>query len=158
MARCGSPNTQATKSDESPPAGAITEFDVPTPDAAPHGITTGPDGALWFTEQFAGKIGRITTAGAITEFTVPTPGSYPAAIVTGSDGALWFVEHYTNKIGRITTAGAITEYPVPTPNSYPVGIDRGTRRRAVVHRIQRRQDRAHHHRRRDYGIPRADGQ
>jgi streptogramin lyase len=32
------------------------------------GITTGPDGALWFTEQNASKIGRITTAGVITEF------------------------------------------------------------------------------------------
>ena len=39
------------------------------------GITTGPDGNLWFTEFGAGKIGRITPSGSITEFPIPTAGS-----------------------------------------------------------------------------------
>ncbi len=37
-------------------------------------ITTGPDGALWFTELID-QIGRITTAGVITEFPIPTASS-----------------------------------------------------------------------------------
>ena len=37
---------------------------VPTPVSQPAGITVGPDGALWFTEENGHKIGRITTAGA----------------------------------------------------------------------------------------------
>jgi hypothetical protein len=41
---------------------SITEFPIPTPLAAPEGITAGPDGNLWFTEQAANKIGRITTS------------------------------------------------------------------------------------------------
>jgi streptogramin lyase len=44
-------------------AQTITEFPTPTANSGPTGITTGPDGALWFTEGGANQIGRITTAG-----------------------------------------------------------------------------------------------
>ncbi len=40
-------------------AGAITEFTVPTSNSQPQGIASGPDGALWFTESGASKIGRL---------------------------------------------------------------------------------------------------
>jgi hypothetical protein len=80
-------------------------------------ITAGPDGALWFTEQNANRIGRITTSGTITSFPVPTPESEPEGIVAGPDGALWFTESRANNIGRITTGGASTEFPIRTPSS-----------------------------------------
>ena len=103
----------------------ITEYDTPTslgkPYSYPQGITRGPDGAMWFIEWDANKIGRITVAGAITEFSIPTSGSSPYGIVTGPDGALWFTESLGNKIGRITTAGVISEYPLPTSSSQPNG-------------------------------------
>src|SRR5207245_1080108 len=35
------------------------EFPVPTGSSYPSGITTGPDGNLWFTEFFGGKIGQF---------------------------------------------------------------------------------------------------
>jgi streptogramin lyase len=35
----------------------IREWDVPTPKARPHDPALGPDGALWFTEQEANKLG-----------------------------------------------------------------------------------------------------
>jgi hypothetical protein len=95
---------------------------VPTVGSNPLGITAGPDGNLWFTEEIGDKIGRITTAGAITEFPVPAAGSMPFYITAGPDGNLWFTELYGDKIGRITTAGAITEFPVPTAGSMPQGI------------------------------------
>src|SRR5947209_15279215 len=44
-------------------SGKIREFAIPTASSDPGGITAGPDGNLWFTEQDASKIGRITTAG-----------------------------------------------------------------------------------------------
>jgi streptogramin lyase len=58
-----------TPSTESAPAAgpSISHFPLLTQGAGPHAITSGPDGALWFTEDLAGKIGRITTSGAITE-------------------------------------------------------------------------------------------
>jgi streptogramin lyase len=37
----------------------ITEYPVPTPASGPIQITAGPDGALWFTEEFGNQIGRI---------------------------------------------------------------------------------------------------
>src|SRR5256885_2235398 len=76
-------------------AGTITKFKVPTGMSFPNGITTGPDGALWFTEAGAGKIGRVTTGGAVTEFTLAggsSSGFGSHTITAGPDGALWFVE------------------------------------------------------------------
>lgn len=43
-----------------PPAGRITEFPLPTSASEPFGITVGPDGNLWFTEEVGNSIGRIT--------------------------------------------------------------------------------------------------
>src|ERR1700722_1414596 len=82
-------------------AQTFAEFPITTASSSPRSVTTGPDGALWFTEQSGNKIGRITTAGVITEFPVPTAGSSPWGITTGPDGALWFTEQSGNKIGRI---------------------------------------------------------
>jgi streptogramin lyase len=69
-------------------AQTFTEFPTPTANSGPYGITTGPDGALWFTERNANKIGRITIAGVITEFPIPTAVGVPAGITTGPDGAV----------------------------------------------------------------------
>jgi uncharacterized protein (TIGR03437 family) len=88
------------------------------------GLTSGPDGALWFSEQAVNKIGRITTSGLITEFPLPAGGG-PSDNTNGPDSSLWFTEIFGNKIGRITTAGVITEFPVPTPASQPNGITKG---------------------------------
>ena len=103
----------------------IGGYPLPTLNAVPFGIAAGPDGAVWFTEYRANKVGRITAAGAVTEYPVPTANGVPEGIVTGSDGALWFTESSGNKIGRITTSGAITEYALPTAGSGPSGITAG---------------------------------
>src|SRR5947209_8706114 len=82
------------------------------------GITQGPDGNLWFTENSVGKIGMINpTTHAITEFPVPTAGATPQEITAGPDGNLWFTEfNYrtvklsVGKIGEINpTTHAISE-------------------------------------------------
>src|SRR5580693_2221633 len=42
----------------------VTEFTTGlTAGAVPNGITKGPDGAMWFTEFRAGKIGRVSEWG-----------------------------------------------------------------------------------------------
>jgi hypothetical protein len=40
--------------------GAITEYTIPTPNSGSGSVTRGPDGALWFTECFGHKVGRVT--------------------------------------------------------------------------------------------------
>jgi streptogramin lyase len=127
------------------PAGVLTEFPLPAvtvPDEVfgsppgPTAITTGPDGALWFT-GIPGEVDRITTAGVVTEFAVPLvlpPAGSPAgtagtpatltAITAGPDGALWFTG-VPGEVGLITTAGVVTEFAVPDIPP-PAGSPSGT--------------------------------
>jgi virginiamycin B lyase len=79
-----------------------------------YGLTQGPDGALWFTEEgyhAPDGIGRITIGGTYQSWSLPGhPG--PTRIAAGPDGALWFTERNRSAIGRITTAGTLTEFPL----------------------------------------------
>jgi uncharacterized repeat protein (TIGR01451 family) len=89
----------------------VTEFPLGTAPPTPQGITDGPDGALWYTDPGANKIGRISTSGAVTEYTLPTANSSPTGITTGPDGNLWFTEFGVDRIGRLVPAtGVITEF------------------------------------------------
>ena len=82
-------------------------------------IKTGPDGNLYFSEQLAGKIGRITTNGAITEATATPTNVQPFDITTGPDGAIWFTEANTNALGRIDPANFtnVVQFSLPTNNT-----------------------------------------
>lgn len=108
---------------QTPPTVTITGYSIPTADG-PYRVTTGPDGAIWFTEVYYNKIGRITTTGTISEF--PLPADWWAFDITaGQDGALWFTESndlLQSKVGRITTTGVLTEFPLPP--DYPASIIR----------------------------------
>src|SRR5450755_3771290 len=65
----------------------INDYPLPGADSVPLGIVTGPDGALWFTENEANRIGRITVDGVITEYPGPGHNSQFAGITVGPDGA-----------------------------------------------------------------------
>jgi hypothetical protein len=114
-------------------AQAIVEFTVPGAGSQPTGITTGPDGNLWFTEFGSSEIGRITPAGLVEEFVLPA-GRGPDSIVSGPDGLLWFTERSGDRIGRINpNAGnhaaiqaSIVEFTVPGAGSQPTGITTGS--------------------------------
>jgi streptogramin lyase len=105
--------------------GTIQEFPITTLASRPQNITRGPDGNLWFTEQGANQIGKITPSGVVTEYPVPTAFSNVVGITAGPDGNLWFTEKTANKIGKITTKGHITEYAIPEPFSGPELITSG---------------------------------
>jgi streptogramin lyase len=75
----------------------------------PLGITSGPEGNVWFGEK--GKIGELI-AGGISEFALPA-GSSANHIVSGPDGNLWFTDLSAGKVGKITTTGVVTEYALP---------------------------------------------
>ena len=95
------------------PEGVITEYPVPTGDD-PEGITVGPDGNLWFTDFFGGKIGVISTSGQVLhEYKVP-PLSGPGdtnelwGITVGSDNNMYFASG-DGYIGEITPSGSMTD-------------------------------------------------
>ncbi|MBV8386653.1 MAG: virginiamycin B lyase, partial [Acidimicrobiia bacterium] len=97
---------------------------ITVPGSVPFGITTGPDGNVWFADGGnGGKVGRITPSGTVTEF--PAGGGVPSTITTGPDGNLWFTDANKNSIGRMTPAGQVTEIPVPTDQGQPQGITAG---------------------------------
>jgi streptogramin lyase len=118
----------------------LAEYPVRTSNSRPEFIVAGPDGNMWFTEQRAGKIGRISTDGAVREFALapdsnPTfitagpdgnlwfigrANSQPIGIATGWDGNLWFAEfrYPASKIGRMATDGSgFVDYDVPGATS-----------------------------------------
>ena len=75
----------------------------------PFGITTGPDGSLWFTEVSGNKVGQINPATHVTtEFSLPTASSAPSGITSGPDGNLWFTEESGNNIGQVVLAAPPT--------------------------------------------------
>ena len=88
-------------------------------------LTLGSDGALWFTDVGANKIGRMTATGGVTEFSVPTPNAGLTGICQGPGGKLWFLEDAANKVGAVTTSGSFREYNIPTPYSGAFGIVAG---------------------------------
>ena len=127
-ATSGTSTAPPTWSAGSPRTAASPSSHRPDPDSEPSSITKGPDGALWFTEAKAGKIGRITMAGGIAEFSSGLSGSSePKDIVTGPDGNLWFTLNADpGGIGRITPQGDIVEFSDGlSMNSAPLGIAAG---------------------------------
>jgi virginiamycin B lyase len=102
----------------SPEGRVLAEYLTPTeiPDATK--IISGPEGALWFSEPWAGKIARVTTAGQITEFPVQRgrrgedyfdQSTVGTELAVGPEGDLW-----TSNFGsvvRMTTWGQVTVFP-----------------------------------------------
>ena len=86
----------------------LQAFPIPTPDSQPILIILGPDGNLWFTEQNASNVARVTPDGVITEFRTPT-FSFPLEITAGPDGNVWFSEGAVGQIAFITPNGRIKE-------------------------------------------------
>ena len=64
-----------------------------------------------------------------------------------------------NKIGRITTTGVITEFAIPTAEQRALWHHGGARwQRSGLRRMQRQQDRAHHHGGRYHRVRDSDGE
>jgi virginiamycin B lyase len=105
----------------------INEFPIPTTHTFPLGITTGPDGNLWFTEAVGNAIGMLNpSTHTVEEFPIPTANSSPSGITTGPDGNLWFAESRSSKIGLINpTTHTIAEFSLPTANSGVQAITSG---------------------------------
>ena len=105
-------------------SGVVTNY-TGTGISSPNGITSGPDGALWFTNAGNNSIGRITISGTVTDYTGAGVDA-PQEITAGPDGALWFTNILSNFIGRISTAGTVTNYTgtgISSPNGITSGPD-----------------------------------
>ena len=123
-------------------SGTISEYGPTGTD--PSDITSGRTGRSGSPQN--GGIGADQHDAMEARLTAPTAGAEPSGIAA-SGASLWFTDKAANKIVRISTAGVVTgDFPLPTPGSGPVRDRDGRRRRALVHRDGRRQDRPHHDR------------
>lgn len=101
--------------------GTIMEYTVPTVDAGPQHIVSGPDGNLWFSENKGTKVGRMSPTGVFAEFPVPINPSG----ITAFNSQIWFGEANVGhtgggSIGRLNLDG--TGYV-----SFPVAANAGVR-------------------------------
>jgi virginiamycin B lyase len=105
-------------------APAVKLFGTPTTASWPDYIVSGPQHAMWFSEFYADRIGRITMNGNITESSLPDNNDIEG-ITAGTDGNLWFTEPGANQIGRMTPSGVVTAFPINGGNASPRGITVG---------------------------------
>ena len=106
---------------------AITEYATPTPFAGPLGVALGGDGRVWFAEQFAGKLGAISTIGAITEADLPADSMpfmvTPYAANPYSQAGMFFTAVAGNAgyIGSMGLDGSLLDTTTPGPEELFIG-------------------------------------
>jgi virginiamycin B lyase len=101
------------------PAGAaradltVREFRVPA-GSHPHDVAPAPGGAVWYTAQAAGKLGRLDPAtGKVLEIPLGA-GSAPHGVIVGPDGAPWITDGGLNAIVRVDpNSYGVRRFPLP---------------------------------------------
>lgn len=83
----------------------ITEYSV---GSSPAGITSGPDGNVWFVEQPA-TIAAVNSSGSLVSY-LGVPGAALTGIAAGGDGALWATD-FMGSIRRVTPSDNVATYP-----------------------------------------------
>src|SRR5262245_18871243 len=97
----------------------IELWPVPTPGSRPHDPLATRDGAIWYTGQLSGKLGRLDPkTGAIKEYPLKTPQTAPHGLVEDKDGNIWFTGNHMSLIGKLDPkTGDVTEYKMPDPKA-----------------------------------------
>ncbi len=100
------------------PSNAITMQATRTLISTPSGITTTPDGSVWYAEKAPGYIARIFPSGKTREFALPARYSQPYDLSTDASGDVWFVNGYgssqfgqptSSAIGRMSPTAKVAE-------------------------------------------------
>jgi virginiamycin B lyase len=99
----------------------IREWLAPTLGQRPHDPLAARDGSIWWTGQYASRLGRVDPrTGAIKEFPLDTPNSGPHGLVEDRDGNVWYTGINVHELGKVDPkTGAVTEYKVPEPGRNP---------------------------------------
>jgi virginiamycin B lyase len=101
---------------------AVRFIPMPT-GSGPHGLAFDPEGRLWVTLEFAGKLRAIAADGrmlAVVDVTMPcaaVPGGRtnprPHGLAVGPGRTLWFTGKATGTLGRVAPDGKVTHVPLP---------------------------------------------
>ncbi len=79
----------------------------------PHDVAPSPEGAVWFTAQFKGALGRLDPVTGKVSYTSLGFGSRPHGVISGPDGSAWITDGGLNAILRVSPGGTVTRYPLP---------------------------------------------
>lgn len=86
----------------------------------PHDVAPDPGGgAVWYTAQRAGGLGRLDPVSGKSELIPLGPGSAPHGVIVGPDGAPWITDSGLNAIVRVDPQTlAVKRYPLPEGSGY----------------------------------------
>jgi virginiamycin B lyase len=109
-----------------PRGGRLRVFDAPR-GAGPYGITTTPDGGVWYASLAGSHIAGIDPAsGKATVLEPPTPDQGARRVWSDSKGRLWVSEWNAGRLGRYDPADQRWrewELPGAGPQPYAVYVD-----------------------------------
>jgi virginiamycin B lyase len=109
-----------------PRGGRVRVFDAPR-GAGPYGITTTPDGGVWYASLAGSHIAGVDVdSGKATVLEPPTPGQGARRVWSDSKGRLWVSEWNAGRLGRYDPASRRWrewELPGQEPQPYAVYVD-----------------------------------
>jgi virginiamycin B lyase len=94
---------------------SFKEWQAPTLGQRPHDPMAAKDGSLWWTGQFANRLGRVDTkSGQIREFPLKEGvNAQPHGLTEDRDGNVYYTGIAKNVIGKLNPrTGEVTEYPL----------------------------------------------
>jgi virginiamycin B lyase len=105
------------------PNGEVKTFPAPR-GRGPYGITTTPDGTVWFSSLAGSYIARIDSAtGELETIEVPTDGGGARRVWSDSTGKLWVTEWFAGKLARFDPASRQwQEWALPGDNPQPYAV------------------------------------
>jgi virginiamycin B lyase len=96
-----------------PAAPVLQEYDVPR-GSHPHDVAPATDGAIWYTAQGSGELGRLDPATGETHHIKLGDRSAPHGVIVGPDGAPWITDGGLNAIVRVDPdTEQIQTFPLP---------------------------------------------
>lgn len=91
----------------------VQEYPVPRGSRA-HDVAPAPDGAVWYTAQGTGELGRLDPASGRTRHITLGDGSAPHGVIVGPDGAPWITDGGLNAIVRVDPrTDEVRRFPLP---------------------------------------------
>jgi virginiamycin B lyase len=99
----------------------IREWLLPTLGQRPHDPLAARDGSIWWTGQYASRLGRLDPRTSVaTEYRLQTPNSGPHGLVEDEDGNIWYTGINVRQIGKLDSrTGTVTEFELPDPARGP---------------------------------------
>jgi virginiamycin B lyase len=85
----------------------------------PHDVAPAADGAVWYTAQRRGALGRLDPVSGRVEHVALGRGSAPHGVIIGPDGAPWVTDGGLNAILRVDPASrAVQRFPLPAEREH----------------------------------------